>query len=343
MQHFPLYRLGIDMGGTKTEVILLNTLGETIFRHRLPTPTSPSSTQSATAQNKIYHQWIDTILDLVGMAIAQGNDASAHYRVGIGSPGTLNSQGYIKNANTTCLNGRALLDDISRALGQRFGKAISNVALANDANCFALSEATDGAGQIAGCTPEVVFGVILGTGVGGGLVVNGKIVQGANGIAGEWGHSPLPWADEEESPGNICYCGKQGCVESWLSGPALSEDHGRHTGERKAARDIVQSVHSLHGNTLPFPLTAVGHGLKIGEEAKTMLRYEKRLAKALAAVINVLDPHIIVLGGGLSNLPWLYDRVPAWWPQFVFSDTINTRLRAPRHGDSSGVRGAAWL
>jgi fructokinase len=228
--------------------------------------------------------------------------------VGIGIPGAESrATGLIKNANSTWLIGKPLREDLEAALGRP-------VRLENDANCFALSEATDGAAKGA----AVVFGVILGTGVGGGIVVDGKVIRGANAIAGEWGHNPLPQPGEEDLPFPLCYCGRAGCIETYLSGPALSNDHQRVSGERLSTEQAV-----LH--------------------EKTMARYEERLARALASVINLLDPDVIVLGGGMSNVARLYTQVPGLWERHVFSDRVATRLVPPAHGDSSGVRGAAWL
>jgi fructokinase len=236
--------------------------------------------------------------------------------VGVGMPGTLSSAtGRVKNANSTWLNGRTLEEDLEAALDRP-------VRLANDANCFALSEARDGAGQGA----RVVFGAILGTGTGGGIVVDGRALTGPNGVAGEWGHNPVPWPTAEEWPGPACYCGRTGCQELFLSGPGLAAEHRRRTGEVREALEI-------------------GRGADGGDPAclSTLEIYAHRLARGLAAVVNTLDPDVIVLGGGLSNLERLYPRVPELWKAFVFSDHVSTALRPPRHGDSSGVRGAAWL
>jgi fructokinase len=236
--------------------------------------------------------------------------------VGVGIPGAESpATGLVKNANSTCLIGRPLADDLARALGRP-------VRLANDANCFALSEAVDGAGRGS----DVVFGVILGTGVGGGIVVKGRVLTGRNAIAGEWGHNPLPARSAEEEPGPACYCGRQGCVETFLSGPALSLDHARATGVRLEPAAIAAQARA--GNA------AAG---------ATLARYEERLGRALAVVINILDPDVIVLGGGLSQIERLYEQVPRHWGRHVFSDRVDTRLLPPQHGDASGARGAAWL
>jgi fructokinase len=223
--------------------------------------------------------------------------------------------GLIKNANSTWLNGRRLPDDLSRRLGR-------DVAVANDANCFALSEATDG----AGAGHALVFGVIVGTGTGGAIVIDKQVVVGANAIGGEWGHNPLPWPEPGEWPGRPCYCGRTGCIETFLSGPGLAEDHLTVTGHAADAQRIAA-------------LAASGEPGAIA----TMARYEERMARALAAIINVVDPHVVVLGGGLSNIGSLYDHVPKLWERFVFSDRVSTQLLPARYGDSSGVRGAAWL
>jgi fructokinase len=279
-------RIGIDLGGTKIEGRALDAEGREVFRKRVPTPRGD------------YAGTISAVQRLVA-EIGEGT-------VGIGIPGA-ESRGLIKNANSTWLIGKPLAKDLEAALGRP-------VRLENDANCFALSEATDGAGKGA----PVVFGVILGTGVGGGIVVDGKVIRGANAIAGEWGHNALPQPGNQDLPLPPCYCGRAGCIETYLSGPGLSRDHEQTTGERLAPEQVV-----LH--------------------QKTMARYEERLARALASVINVLDPDVIVLGGGMSNVARLYTEVPRLWGRHVFSDRVVTRLVPPLHGDSSGVRGAAWL
>ncbi len=281
-------RFGVDLGGTKIEIIALADDGRELLRERVATPRGD------------YAGTVATIVGLVNAAeqkvgVTEGNPRGTGWTasVGVGIPGAESRvTGRIKNANSTWLIGQPLRADLEVALGRP-------VRLANDANCFALSEATDGAAAGA----AVVFGVILGTGVGGGIVVNGQVLLGANAIAGEWGHNPLPGAEPVHPP---CYCGRSGCVETFLSGPALAADGG-------------------------------------AENAAAMARYEQRLARALAQVINILDPDVIVLGGGLSNLDRLYDQVPRLWGEQVFSDAVATRLVKNRHGDSSGVRGAAWL
>jgi fructokinase len=243
-------------------------------------------------------------------------DLGGRAAVGVGMPGTISpATGLVKNANSVWLNGRALAEDLGRLVPRP-------LRFANDANCFALSEAVDGAAAGAGA----VFGVIVGTGTGGGVVVNGRIWTGPNAIAGEFGHNPLPWPTDDERPGPCCYCGKKGCIETFLSGPGLSRDHERAAGERLEPAAIVARA-------------AAGDA---AAEA-TLRRYEDRLARALASVVNVLDPDVVVLGGGLSNLSRLYASVPRLWGRYVFSDRVDTRLAPPLHGDSSGVRGAAWL
>ena len=293
-------RIGIDLGGTKIEAIALDGEGHERFRHRVPTPRGS------------YDGTIEAVKSLVDRAEAVVGSST----VGIGMPGVISpATGLVKNANSTWLNGRPLAEDLASRLGRE-------VRLANDANCFALSEATDGAA--AGQT--VVFGAILGTGVGGGLVVCGRVVTGANAIAGEWGHNALPWPEHDERPGPDCYCGRQGCIETFLSGPGLSNDHLRWTGVTMDAATIV--AEATRGDS-------AAHA--------TVARYEERLARGLASIINVLDPDAIVLGGGLSNIAQLYECVPRLWAKYVFSDAVVTRLVRASHGDSSGVRGAAWL
>jgi fructokinase len=236
--------------------------------------------------------------------------------VGIGAPGALSpASRRIRNSNSACLNGRPLKDDLERALGRE-------IRIENDANCFALSEAIDGAARkFASC-----FGVILGTGVGGGIVIDGRLVQGVNAIAGEWGHNPLPWPEPDELPGPPCYCGRRGCIETFLSGPGLALDHEAVTEEKLPAETIVERA--ANGDAAA---------------AQSLGRYENRLARGLASVMNILDPHVIVLGGGLSNIERVYENVPRLWGRWVFSDVVRTRLVCNDHGDSSGVRGAALL
>lgn len=295
------FRVGIDLGGSKIEGAAIDATGVTRVRRRLPTPVQD------------YHGTIEAIVGLVE-SIEQKIGTAAS--VGIGIPGAVSpATGLVKNANSTWLIGRPLQGDIEAALGRP-------VRLANDANCFALSEATDGAAGSA----DIVFGVILGTGVGGGIAIRRQILLGANAIAGEWGHNPLPWPKLEEIPGPPCYCGRSGCVETFLSGPAMAADHHRNTGQRLSAPEIAEAAEQGE------PLCRA-----------TLERYMHRLARGLASVINLVDPDAIVLGGGLSSISVLYEQVPRLWTRYVFSDGIATRLLPPVHGDSSGVRGAAWL
>ena len=294
-------RIGVDLGGTKIEAAALDPGGTILARQRVPTPSGD------------YAGIVGAVRDLVRRIEA---GLGAEGSVGVGIPGAISpASGLIKNANSTCLIGHALDRDLSAALGR-------TVRLANDADCFALSEATDGAAAGA----PIVFGAILGTGVGGGVVVRGQLLPGCNAIAGEWGHSPLPWPRDEERPGARCYCGKDGCTETFLSGGALSRDHRHATGEGVAAPEIAARAEA-------------------GDAAAeaTMQRYEDRLARALACMINLVDPHVVVLGGGLGQIQRLYRTVPNMWSRYVFSDEVATRLVPPRFGDSSGVRGAAWL
>ena len=294
-------RIGIDLGGTKIEAVALDQCGETLFRKRVNTPQGDYATT------------LDAICALVREADqVLGSPGS----VGVGIPGTISpSTGLVKNANSTCLIGNPLDQDLSERLDRP-------VRCANDANCFALSEATDGAAAGAGS----VFGVILGTGVGGGLVINGQIVCGPNSITGEWGHNPLPWPNNSETSAAPCYCGQTGCIETWLSGPALSRQYQKLSGLDLSADQIWKLVRDND------PLAQA-----ISQQ------YYRRLAKSLASVINVIDPEVIVLGGGLSNERSLYEAVPALWGEYVFSDSVATRLVPAQFGDASGVRGAAWL
>jgi fructokinase len=294
-------RVGIDLGGTKIECIVLDATGIEVVRKRVATPQGN------------YAQTIAAIAALVAEA---EHAAGACGTVGVATPGALSrATGRLKNSNSVCLNGQTLLQDLERALARP-------VRLANDANCFALSEAIDGAGVGA----DVVFGVILGTGVGGGIVIDGKVIDGPNGIAGEWGHNPLPRINADDLPVPACYCGRSGCVETYLSGPGMTADHQRRTGAFLSAAQIAQRAQT--GDA---------------ECRMTFDRYADRLARALGTVINILDPDVIVLGGGVSNIEALYEQVPQRWGAHVFSDDVRTRLVRHRHGDSSGVRGAAWL
>jgi fructokinase len=294
-------RIGIDVGGTKIEGAVIDESGTVRLRRRTLSPAGE------------YRATIAAIVAIIGDIERElGVTAS----VGIGIPGAISpATGLVKNANSTWLIGRPLQRDLETALARP-------VRLANDANCFALSEATDGAAAGA----ETVFGVILGTGVGGGIAVNGQIQVGANAIAGEWGHNPLPWAGPGEMPGPACWCGRSGCIETFLSGSGLAADHRLRTGRSLTAREIA-------------------HTAEIGDPdcRAALARYSDRLARGLALVINLIDPDAIVLGGGLSAIGMLYDEVPRRWQRYVFSDRVLTRLLPPTHGDSSGVRGAAWL
>jgi len=296
----PRLRIGIDLGGTKIEGIALGADGVELARRRISTPRSYSAT-------------VDTITALVRqLEVETGGRAS----VGVGIPGAVTpSTGLVKNANSVWLIGQPLIRDLETALSRP-------IRVSNDADCFALSEATDGAATGA----DIVFGVILGTGVGGGIVVHGRALQGPNLITGEWGHNPLPWPTADEFDGPPCYCGKRGCIESWLSGPGFERDYAAQSGMARRGRDIIAAAHA-------------------GEDAATLAlaRYQGRLARALASIINVLDPHVIVLGGGMSNTPGLAEATATRLPAWVFSDSVETRVVRNMHGDSSGVRGAAWL
>jgi fructokinase len=296
-----MIRIGIDLGGTKIEAVALGEGGDLVARHRVPTPRD---------------DYEGTIAAIAGLVQRIEGDLQVRASVGIGMPGAISpATGLVKNANSVWLNGRHLAEDLVGALGRP-------VRLANDANCFALSEAHDG----AAANSPVVFGVIVGTGTGGGVVVHGRVLTGPNAVAGEWGHNPLPWPRADERPGPVCYCGQHGCIETFLSGPAVARDHRQTTGENLTAVEITARASS-------------------GDAAAeaTLARYEERMARALASVINILDPDVIVLGGGMSNIERLYANVPRLWGRYAFSDRVDTRLVPPRHGDSSGVRGAAWL
>jgi fructokinase len=296
-------RIGIDLGGTKIEGILIGSDGTMLARQRMPTP----------AGN--YDATLDAVAEMVD-ALQRTAGKAGPASVGVGMPGAISpATGLIKNANSTWLNGRPFDRDLTARLGQP-------VRVANDANCFAVSEAQDGAA--AGL--HTVFGVILGTGVGGGIAIEGRALTGANAIAGEWGHNPLPTPLDYERPGPLCYCGRHGCIETWVSGAALSRDHRAATGKNLDGSSIVARTEA---------------GDKAAEA--TLERYMDRLARSLALVINILDPDAIVLGGGLSAIPTLYERVPELWMPHVFSDGCTTRLLRPKHGAASGVRGAAWL
>ena len=295
-------RFGIDLGGTKIELLALDEAGAERYRKRVPTPAADG-----------YESILRAIAGLVGQA---ETELGVRARVGIGTPGALSpATGLLRNSNSVVLNGKPLNRDLEEALGRP-------VRMANDANCFALSEASDG----AAAGESVVFGVIVGTGTGAGVVVDGKVLTGPNAIAGEWGHTPLPWPSAIETPGPQCYCGRRGCVETWLSGPGLARDHEHHTGERVEGPELAARAAA-------------------GDRAAraTLDRHADRFARSLAVVIDILDPDAIVLGGGVSQLEHLYTEIPTRWGAHVFSDTISTKLLAAKFGDSSGVRGAAWL
>lgn len=294
-------RIGIDLGGTKIEGVVLADDGSEVIRERVPTPAG---------------DYRATLIAVQRLVLGLESRAGSACSVGIGMPGSVSrATGRVKNSNSTCLNGQPLFRDLEELLAR-------SLRFANDADCFALSEATDGAGAGA----AVVFGVIIGTGTGGGIVVNGRLLNGPNGIAGEWGHNPLPWPATRELPGAACYCGLSGCIETWLSGPGMVRDHRECTGESLEASEIARRAQAGDSSAVD-----------------TLDRYTGRMARALAGVINVLDPDVIVLGGGVSNIASLYEEVPKRWDRYVFSDRVDTRLVPARHGDSSGVRGAAWL
>ncbi len=294
-------RIGIDLGGTKTEALALDDHGNELVRHRVPTP---------------QHDYDATVAAIVSLVRRIEQETAATATVGAGIPGTIRaSTGLVKNANSTWLNGRPLRQDLSAALGRE-------VRLANDANCLAVSEATDGAARGF----RTVFAVILGTGCGGGIAVDARIHPGPNGVAGEWGHNPLPWPQPSELPGPPCYCGKHGCLETWLSGTGIALDHPAATAQTLTTRDLAALWQQ-------------------GDPAATatMQRFEQRLARALAALVNVLDPDIIVIGGGVSRIQRLYANLPALIQPWVFGGDFDTPIRPALYGDSSGVRGAAWL
>ncbi|MCK4675277.1 MAG: ROK family protein [Gammaproteobacteria bacterium] len=296
-----MIKIGIDLGGTKIEGIVLSEAGDELFRHRVATPQDD------------YKATLKSIIDLIGRL---ENDSGEKGSIGICTPGALSpATGLLRNSNSVCMNGKPVLDDLQNSLDQE-------IRIANDANCFALSEATDGVAKDA----SVVFGVIIGTGTGAGIVIDKKVLLGSNAIAGEWGHNPLPWPEDFELPGPECYCGKHGCIETWLSGPGIVRDH------------------ELHNNAF-IDAEILDNKARFGDEEanETLQRYEDRMARSLAHVINILDPDVIVLGGGMGNIKSLYKNVPEIWGDYVFSDTVSTKLLAPLYGDSSGVRGAAWL
>lgn len=295
------FRLGVDLGGTKVEIIALDASGEVRLRHRVDTPKG---------------EYTATLEVIAGLVTDAEQRLGCNASLGICTPGAVSpATGLLKNSNSVCLNGKPLLQDLQQRL-QR------DIRIANDADCFALSEATDGCAAGAAS----VFGVIVGTGTGGGLVINGQLLAGPNAIAGEWGHNPLPWAKDSELPGPDCYCGNSGCIETWLSGPGMERDYQQVTGRS-------------------LPGAIIAEQDKQGDAAASACldRYIGRMARALASVINIVDPEVIVLGGGVSNIDRLYLDVPGQWGRYVFSDRVDTRLVKPLFGDSSGVRGAAWL
>ena len=323
----PVFSLGLDLGGTKLEAALFDPHGTQVWRCRRPTPAGD------------YAATVLTLAAAVAQAreVATGLAAGAPMTVGVGTPGSQAASGRMKNCNSTCLNGMPLQADLQAAIGQA-------VRLANDANCLALSEATDGAGAGA----SVVFAAILGTGAGAGIAVDGRVLTGPNGLAGEWGHNPLPWGELADDPVYDCYCGKRGCIESLICGPGLARDHaGGHGGND--GYDRYDGYGGYGGDGGALDAVAIATRAAAGDPAcaATLQRHAHRLARALAAVINLLDPDVIVLGGGLSALQHLYTDVPALWSNWVFSagagDAVRTRLLPAQHGDASGVRGAAWL
>ena len=301
MMYDSKFRLGIDLGGSKIEGLVLAPDGTELARGRISTPAG---------------DYRATLQSIAVMVDRLETDVGRQCCVGVGMPGSFSrATGRVKNANSVCLNGQPLQQELETLLGRP-------LRFANDADCFALSEATDGAAAGA----RVVFGVIVGTGTGGGIVVDGRLVAGPNGIAGEWGHNPLPWPRADELPGPVCYCGLHGCIETWLSGPGLSHDYRRLTGDMPEAIEIDRRAHRGDAPAL-----------------QVLARHADRMARALASVINIIDPDVVVLGGGVSGIGSLYTAVPAGWERYVFSDRVDTKLLRARHGASSGVRGAAWL
>ena len=295
------FRTGIDLGGTKIESIVLDSKGSQVFRKRIPSPQG---------------SYIETVNAITELVLEADNHVHEITRVGIGIPGALSEQtGLVKNANSTWLIGKPLKSDLEYSLKRR-------IKIENDANCFTISEAVDGAGAQA----QIVFGVILGTGVGGGITINANSLRGINLITGEWGHNPLPWTNERELNQNKCYCGKKGCIKTFLSGPAVAKNYYKKTGK-------VLNVENILALSEAGDLNAQG----------IFNEFEIHLAKGLAQIINILDPDIIVIGGGLSNISRLYGNTTNIWDKYIFSDCINTKLVPARHGDTSGVRGAAWL
>ena len=294
-------RIGVDLGGSKIEALAMDERGTELLRRRVATPRG---------------DYVATVAAVAALVSDLEQQLGGHGTVGVGTPGAIApANGRIKNANSVCLNGRPLREDLQTALRRA-------VRIANDADCFALSEASDGAAAGAAS----VFGVIVGTGTGGGIVLGGELLGGPNAIAGEWGHNPLPWPRDDERPGARCYCGRQGCIETWLSGPALEREYRQDTGIELTAAAIAQRDRDAE----PAAVAVLD-------------QYSDRMARSLATVINILDPECIVLGGGVGNIERLYRDVPRCWGRYVFSDRVDTRLLQPKFGDSSGVRGAARL
>jgi fructokinase len=294
-------RIGIDLGGTKIEALAIDEHGEELIRHRVDTPRD---------------DYEGTVAAMVALVHLLESKTGRTGTVGAGIPGSISEKtGLVKNANSTWLNGRALDKDLSASLGRE-------VRIANDANCLAVSEATDG----AAAGKHVVFGVILGTGCGGGVAIDGRVHAGPNGTGGEWGHNPLPWPMDEENPGPLCYCGKRGCMEMWVSGTGMARDYQEVTGNRRTAREIIAAFDAGEADAV-----------------KIVDRLEDRLARGMATVINILDPDVFVLGGGLSLTQHLYESLPKLLPKYVFGGEADTPILQARFGDSSGVRGAAWL
>jgi fructokinase len=294
-------RIGIDLGGTKIEVLTIDHQGVELARHRIDTPRD---------------DYAATIKAIVGLVHRMEEETGRTGTVGAGIPGSISRiTGMVKNSNSTWLNGRPLHRDLTAALGRE-------VRVANDANCLAVSEATDGAAAGA----HVVYGVILGTGCGGGVAIDGRVHDGPNGVAGEWGHNPLPWQKPEENPGPACYCGKRGCMEMWVSGTGIALDYKEVTGRSRTTREIVSDFEAGDRTA-----------------ADTLERFEDRLARGLSNVINILDPDVIVMGGGVSRVKHIYQTLPQLLPKYVFGGEVSTPIFAAMYGDSSGVRGAAWL
>ena len=303
------YKVGIDLGGTKIEIIAFDQNNIQCYQKRIY--------QNFSGNNNLDYQGVlNSITDLIKEMKQSLKIKSHQFSLGIGTPGSLGSNQKLRNSNSQCLNNRYLKKDLE-------SKLKIPIKIANDANCFTLSEAVDGVAKDA----EVVFGVIVGTGSGGGIVVNKRPINGVNSIAGEWAHNPLPYPDKNlgEIPGAKCYCGRFGCIETWLAGPSLAKDYYNHTGHKKTAKQIAKEIKN---------------DILCDQALK---RYERRMAKSLAVVINILDPDVIVLGGGISKIDRLYQNVPKLWSEYIFSNEVHTKLLPPKFGDASGVRGAAWL